>query len=246
MNIKKYLKKFGTFSLTLLLSTSSGLAINTSFVEAKPPSHAPAWGYRCKQEQRTERYNKDDCEGNRGQRGTDNDRYEDRNDEERNDRYEDRDDRFESEVRSGRLTAGTVLPVAYSGSERIVLRRDERYPLTLTITRDLRDNRNRVLIPSGSRVEGEFRPVKDGVQFVARRLVLRNGETYRINATSRIIYSNRDLDDDLRNTRISDAARVIIGSVLGNGRNTRDDSNLIVVYPNRDLDLTLRSDLQIR
>ena len=245
MNIKKYLKKFGTFSLTLLLSTSSGLAINTSFVEAKPPSHAPAWGYRCKQEQRTERYNKDDCEGKRGQRGTD-DRYEDRNDEERNDRYEDRDDRFESEVRSGRLTAGTVLPVAYSGSERIVLRRDERYPLTLTITRDLRDNRNRVLIPSGSRVEGEFRPVKDGVQFVARRLVLRNGETYRINAISRIIYSARDLDDDLRNTRISDTARVIIGSVLGNGRNTRDGSNLIVVYPNRYLDLTLRSDLQIR
>ena len=245
MNIKKYLKKFGTFSLTLLLSTSSGLAINTSFVEAKPPSHAPAWGYRCKQEQRTERYNKDDCEGKRGQRGTD-DRYEDRNDEERNDRYEDRDDRFESEVRSGRLTAGTVLPVAYSGSERIVLRRDERYPLTLTITRDLRDNRNRVLIPSGSQVEGEFRPVKDGVQFVARRLVLRNGETYTINAISRIIYSARDLDDDLRNTRISDTARVIIGSVLGNGRNTRDGSNLIVVYPNRDLDLTLRSDLQIR
>lgn len=246
MNTKRHLRKFGTLSLTLLLSTSSGLAINTSSVEAKPPSHAPAWGYRCKQEQRTERYNKYDCEGKRGQKDND-DRYEDRNDEERNDRYEDRDDRFESEVRSSRLTAGTVLPVEYSGSERIVLRRDERYPLTLTITRDLRDNRNRVLIPSGSRVEGEFRPVKDGVQFFARRLVLRNGETYRINATSRIIYSDRDLDDDdLRNTRISDAARIIIDSVLGNGRSTRDDSNLIAVYPDRDLDLTLSADLQIR
>jgi hypothetical protein len=118
--------------------------------------------------------------------------------------------------------------------------------LTLRITRALRDNRNRVIIPSGSRVEGEFRPVRNGVQFVARRLVLRNGETYRIDATSRIIYGERDLDDkDLRNTRISDAARIIIGSVLGNGRITRDDSNLVTVYPDRDLDLTLSSDLQI-
>jgi hypothetical protein len=234
MNTKKHLRKFGTLSLTLVLSTSSGLAINTSFAEAKPPSHAPAWGYRCKQEQRTDRYNKFDCEEKRGQRRRDDDR-----DEERNDRYE-------SEVRRDRLTAGTVLPVEYSGSERIVLRRDERYPLTLTITRDLRDNRNSVIIPSGSRVEGEFRSVRNGVQFVARRLVLRNGETYRINATSRIIYSDRDFDDeDLRNTRISDAARIIIDSVLGNGRSTRGDSNLIVMYPDRDLDLTLNSDLQL-
>lgn len=235
MNIKKHLQKFGTLSLTLLLSIGSGLALNPSSAEAKPPSHAPAWGYRCKQEQRTERYNKDDCEGKRDQRDTDDDR-----DEERNDRYE-------SEVRRSRVAAGTILPAKYSGSERIVLRRDERYPLTLIITRDLRDNRNRVIIPSGSRVEGEFRPVRDGVQFVARRLVLRNGETYRIDATSKIIYSDRDLnDDDLRNTRVSDAARIIIGSVLGNGRITRDDSNLIVVYPDSDLDLTLRSDLQIQ
>lgn len=234
MNIKKHLKKFGTLSLTLLLSTSSGLAINASSAEAKPPSHAPAWGYRCKQEQRTERYNKDDCKGKRGQRDTDDDR-----DEERNDRYE-------SEVRRSRLAAGTVLPTEYSGSERIVIRRNERYPLTLRITRDLKDNRNRVMIPSGSRVEGEFRPVRDGVQFVARRLVLRNGETYRIDATSKIIYGERNFDDDdLRNTRISDAARIIIGSVLGNERITKDDSNLVTVYPDRDLDLTLSSDLQI-
>ena len=235
------MKKFGTLSLTLLLSTSSGLAINASSAEAKPPSHAPAWGYRCKQEQRTERYNKDDCEGKRGQRESDDDR-----DEDRDDRYEERNDRYESEVRRSRLAAGTILPAEYSGSERIVIRRNERYPLTLRITRDLRDNRNQVIIPSGSRVEGEFRPVRNGVQFVARRLVLRNGETYRIDATSRIIYGERDLDDkDLRNTRISDAARIIIGSVLGNGRITRDDSNLVTVYPDRDLDLTLSSDLQI-
>lgn len=242
MNIKKHLQKFGTLSLTLLLSTSSGLALNTSSAEAKPPIHAPAWGYRCKQEQPTERYNKDDCEGKRGQRDTDDDR-----DEDRDDRDEERNDRYESEVRRSRVAAGTILPAKYSGSERIVLRRDERYPLTIIITRDLRDNSNRVIIPSGSRVEGEFRPVRNGVQFVARRLVLRNGETYRIDATSRIIYGERDLDDDddLRNTRISDAARIIIGSVLGNERITKDNSNLVTVYPDRDLDLTLNSDLQI-
>lgn len=118
--------------------------------------------------------------------------------------------------------------------------------MTLKISRELRDKRNRVIIPSGSRVEGEFRPVRNGVQFIARRLVLRNGESYRVDATSKIIYSERELDDDLRNTTVSDAARIIIGSVLGNGRSTRDDANLIVVYSDRDLDLTLSSDLQIR
>lgn len=77
--------------------------------------------------------------------------------------------------------------------------------------------------------------------------MLRNGETYKINATSRIIYGDRGFDDkDLRNTRVSDAAGIIIGSVLGNSRITKDDSSLIVVYPDSDLDLTLSSDLQIR
>lgn len=237
MNIKKHLKKFSTLSLTLLLSISSGLAINASLAEAKPPSHAPAWRYRCKQEQRTERYNKDDCEGKRGQRDID---------EDRDDRYKERNDHYESEVRRSRLAAGTILPAKYSGSKRIVIRCNERYPLTLKISRELRDKRNRVIIPSGSRVEGEFRPVRNGVQFIARRLVLRNGESYRVDATSKIIYSERELDDDLRNTTVSDAARIIIGSVLGNGRSTRDDANLIVVYSDRDLDLTLSSDLQIR
>jgi len=125
----------------------------------------------------------------------------------------------------------------------------KRYKLILVFSSDdccTPDTRNRVLIPSGSRVEDEFRPVKDGVQFVARRLVLKNGETYRIDATSRIIYSYHNFDaEDLRNTRISDAARIIISSVLGNDRITRDDSNLIVVYPDRDLDLRFTNSVRL-
>lgn len=168
----------------------------------------------------------------------------------------DRDDRYSY----GTLPAGTRLSVEYQNSDRIVLRRNERLDLTLVVNRDVRDSRGTVVIPEGSRIEGELRPTGDGTQFVSDRLILTNGRRYEIDATSDIIKRNRNLETGrLGNTNVTEAARVVLGSitrggnlnlgtVLGNvlagrlGQNT----DIVVVYPDSDLDLTLRSDLSIR
>lgn len=231
MNNTKYSKKCVPVSLVLLLCASSGIAINTGVAEAKPPQHAPAWGYRCKDDDRAARSSNVDCQKNR--------RQNDRND----DRYD--DDRYDDDRSSGTISDGTVLYVEYAGSRRITIPQDERYSLTLRVTRDIRDSDNRVLIPRGSKVDGEFRPSGQGVRFVANSLTLPNGTRYRIDATSRVINDNADLAS-LPSRTISDGARIVIGSVLGSDRDSRDNSDVIVLTRGRDLELILRSDLRVR
>ncbi|MBW4574172.1 MAG: hypothetical protein KME08_02695 [Aphanothece sp. CMT-3BRIN-NPC111] len=235
MDSIKSSKKFVPVSLVLLLCASSGIAINMGVAEAKPPRHAPAWGYRCKNDDRAARSSNVDCQKNRDR----NDRDEDRDDDDRYD--DDRDD----DRSSGTISDGTVLYVEYTGSRRITIPEDERYSLTLRVTRDIRNSDNRVLIPRGSKVDGEFRPSGDGVRFVADTLTLPGGTRYRIDATSRVINDNGDLAS-LPSRTISDAARIVIGSVLGTDRDSRDNSDVIVLTPGRDLELTLRSDLRVR
>lgn len=167
----------------------------------------------------------------------------------------DRDDRYSY----GTIPAGTRLSVEYQNSDQIVLRRNERVDLTLVVNRDVRDSRGTVVIPAGSRIEGELRPTGDGTQFVSDRLILTNGQRYEIDATSSIITRNRNLGGRLGDTTVTDAARVVLGSITGGsradlgsilsdvltGRRGRN-ADIAVVYPDSDLDLTLRSDLNIR
>lgn len=238
-------KRWVPLYLALLIS-GVGFGTMIQAAEAKPPDWAPAWGYRCKENGKSNR--QADCKRD--------DRYQ-RND--RNDRDGD-DDRYS---RRGVLESGTQIETDYSGRDRIVLRRNEVLPLTLRVAEDVEDDDGRVLIRSGSRIEGELRPSDGGVRFYARRLILRNGGSYRINAQSNVIRNYRDFDDqDLDDTVVSRAARILVGSVLGSrgdlgdilgdvleGRTRRDSrlrSDLVVVYPDRDLDLRLRSDLRIR
>jgi len=242
-------KQWVPLSLALLIS---GIGFGTIIpaAEAKPPDWAPAWGYRCKESGKSNR--QADCKRDA--------RYE------RNERYDDDDDRYDDEDRYSRrgvLESGTYLETDYSGRDRIVLRRNEVLPLTLRVAEDVEDDDGRVLIRRGSRIEGELRPSDGGVRFYARRLILTSGGRYSINARSNVIRNSQDFDDDdLDDTVVSRAARILIGSVLGSqgdlgdilgdvleGR-TRGDSrlrsDLVVVYPDRDLDLRLRSDLRIR
>lgn len=235
MNTQKRLKKIALLSSTLLLAASWGMLVKTGIAEAKPPRHAPAWGYRCQHNERDRHFDRSECKESKNQN------------RKNNDRYEDYDYRYKSEFNTGRLYAGITLPVEYSGSQRVIITRDENYPLTLRVSRNIKDEQNQVLIPRGSLVEGEFRPAGDGMRFVARRLILSNNKSYKINAESRVIDRDRNLRSiDLDNIRISDAARVLVGTVASNGRITKADSDLFVVYPGNDLDLTLKSDLRIR
>ncbi len=183
------------------------------------------------------------------------------------------DDRFESDrtwrsnrIRRGRVEEGTLIQTKSNRRGRIVLERNETLPLTLYVDRDIRDRNNRyVIIPRDSQIEGWLRPKNGGVRFEADDIILRNGRRYNIRAESDIIYPDRRADRSTSgNSRISDAARVILGSVLGrsNGRigdvfgrsesdvfgssRTRARRNVVVVDPERDLDLQLTSDLRIR
>lgn len=254
-------KPFASLSLALLL-TGLGLGSTIQSAEARPPDWAPAWGYRCKENEKISRdkYQRkinckrdDDDDRDRG-------RDHDRDDDDRRGRDHDRDDRFSNR---GVLRSGTLIETNYSGRDRIVLRRNETLPLTLRVSRDIRDDRDRVVIRKGRRIEGELRPADGGVRFFARRLILTNGDDYRLDARSDVIRNYRDFrDDDLRDTVVSRAARILVGSILGDrgdlgnilgdvleGRNQGDSrlrSDLVVVYPDRDLDLRLRSDLRIR
>jgi len=174
----KRLTSFLPLSLaSILLCASTGIAITASIAEAKPPSHAPAWGYRCKQDSNNCKKHKDrDRDNTRDDGGDDRDQNDDRDENDDNSNY-DRDT----------LSARTTLNIEYSGSRRITLRRNQTYPITLKIVSDIRNDQNQVLIPRNSRIEGEFRSTNRGFQFVARSLILANGTRYQINANSRVL-----------------------------------------------------------
>lgn len=231
MSSQKYLIKFSPLFLTLLLT---GLSLGTSVkvAQAKPPEHAPAWGYRCRQgdSRACERLNQD----------RDDDEWENRE-------WEDNDDREERNYRSfGRLEAGTIFDVEYRGRRSLIFRQDERYGLTLYLDENLRGNANRVLIPEGSKIEGEFRPAGEGVRFFARRVELPNGQRYRLEATSRVIYSDRRVTQRDSQDLITDAARVILEEILGNNRGDDDyDAELIVLNSGRNLELELQRDFRL-
>jgi hypothetical protein len=258
-------KRWVPLSLALLLSTGTGLGISLQSAEAKPPDHAPAWGYRCKESEKIGRdkyQRKVDCK--RDARYERDDRY--NRERDRDDRYDDRYDRDDWNDRysyQGILRSGTLIETDYASRDRIVLRRNETLPLTLRVSRDVRDSSNRVVIRSGSRIEGELRPSDGGIRFFAQRLILTNGNRYQIDARSNVIRDSRGFADrNLNSTLVSEAARILLGSSLGRradlgnviadvlaGRNQGDSrlrSDLIVIYPDSDLDVTLRSDLRIR
>ncbi|MGF1601246.1 MAG: hypothetical protein ACFCU8_04370 [Thermosynechococcaceae cyanobacterium] len=179
------------------------------------------------------------------------------------------DDRFRSgrsrgQVRDGRIEEGTTIETKAASRDRIVLEKNETLPLTLYVDQDLRDDYNRyIVIPRESRIEGRLRPKNGGVYFVADHLVLRNGRRYSLKAESNIIYPDRQTGrSSAGNSRVTDAARAILSSVLGGSnsrigdvfgrsdedifRSSRRSRDVVVIYPNQDLDLRLTSDLRIR
>lgn len=93
MNNPKPFMKFSPLSLLLLISMSLGLTFFASFAEAKPPSHAPAHGYRRNQGEDSERFNRNDRFGERRNRDRDDDDDRDERDDDWDDDWDDRDER---------------------------------------------------------------------------------------------------------------------------------------------------------
>ncbi|MBE9191145.1 S-layer homology domain-containing protein [Gloeocapsopsis crepidinum LEGE 06123] len=166
------------------------------------------------------------------------------------------------------IPSGTSLPVRYDQAERILVTRDETAPLTLTVAQNIITQNGTVLIPSGSQVVGELRPAEGGSQFVARELVLANGQRSQFDATSEVITRTERVRRGanagriVRNAALGAAAAAAISAVTGDraiateevlgGAGVgallglflgRDSVDLVAIDPDTDLQLTLGSDL---
>jgi hypothetical protein len=162
------------------------------------------------------------------------------------------------------VPAGTVIPVTFD-KDKIVVTPDETSEVTLTITTDVRSSRGTVIIPSGSKLEGQLEPANGGSQFVARQVVFPSGRSYPIDAESQVVtrretISERSNPDILRGAAIGAAAGAILAEIFGDidlgevlagaGLGAlasvfirgRREVEVVVVYPEQDLDVTLQSD----
>ena len=179
--------------------------------------------------------------------------------------------------RSIRIATGAVIPTNYLKAPKIVLALDEKIAVTLNIPSNIRSGDNRLLIPAGSTVEGEFRPFsitrdgkeEKGTRFYARTLVMPNGSSMMLDATSDVITRKETISKGINVTSILTGAavgsgagaiisgvtgdrqitwgKVLIGTAVGavgglltNGQNK---SEVVVVNTETDLGLRLASPL---
>ena len=170
-------------------------------------------------------------------------------------------------VNSFRIEEGTVISATYPDAEKVVLKPDETLSLVLVTTEDILSDSGTVLIPAGSKVEGQLKPTQDGTQFVAKSLVLQDGSRWDLSATSEVITRTEKIDRGINTDRIwqgalvGGAAAAVISEIFGDvgifkvlggagagalggtilGR--RKSVEVVVVNPKTDLDLTLNADL---
>ncbi|MEM9217181.1 MAG: hypothetical protein AAGD25_22905 [Cyanobacteria bacterium P01_F01_bin.150] len=175
------------------------------------------------------------------------------------------------------IPAGTVLKVDYENEDsdedvsKIIVKPDETAPLTLLVEEDIRTASGTTLVPAGSEITGELRPLegeRTGTQFVASELILPNGREYDLDAVSdpvtRTEVITEDSDPDIiKGAIIGAAAAAVLAEILGSidilevlgggalgalgilvfgGRS--EEVEVVVVDPDRDLDVTLQSALR--
>lgn len=173
-------------------------------------------------------------------------------------------------VRNLSLPAGTRIPVSYQ-EEKILLAKDETAEITLIVPENIKTRDGAVVIPSGSQITGEMKPVGEGTQFVAEQLTLTDGSTLFINANSAVITKTETVSRGMnvgklvRNTAISTAAAAGIAAITGDKAIATEELligagagvlatlipqflglnqvELLAVEPNTDLGLTLEEDL---
>lgn len=170
------------------------------------------------------------------------------------------------------IPMGTEIPLEHEKADKILVTEEETSPLTLTVAANVKDNRNRVLIPYGSQLVGQIEPASGGSRFVAKELVFPNGSKLPIQARSEVVTRREtvekgtDLSSILSGAAIGAAASSIISLITGDrsigiievlggtglgalgglllgGRN--NSAELVSIDPNRDLDVTLDSALDV-
>lgn len=177
-----------------------------------------------------------------------------------------------------RIPAGTNLSVSYDLARKILVSPNEPgpIPLTLNLTKNLSSFNANSLIPVGSKIIGELVTMQDQqtAQFVAKQIVLADGQRIEISASSKIIdrtfviSKNQKVDRIIKNSALGTAAaaafaamsgnpivasqQVILNSGFGSSAQligafrNQDKVTIIAISPNTDFTLTLNSDVVLR
>lgn len=165
------------------------------------------------------------------------------------------------------VAAGTTIPIRYDNAETIIMTPKETVPVTLVVATNIRSNQRRILIPQGSQVKGQLRPVSGGTQFFAQELILANSnQRLPIDARSEIIAQTKTTNPRTNPNIFKDAAvgagagallgaifggirtgQVLAGAGIGGGvaalEQRRRETELVLIDPDTELHLTLQADL---
>jgi hypothetical protein len=124
------------------------------------------------------------------------------------------------------LPAGTNIPVSYD-KDKVVLTPDETVPLTLKVAQNITGSDGRVVIPQGSQISGELRPVSGGTQFVTKELTVymsrqdKQSKPFPINGTSYVVRRMEEVKQGtsttsiLKGAAIGGAAAAVISAITG-------------------------------
>ncbi|ACK66034.1 conserved hypothetical protein [Rippkaea orientalis PCC 8801] len=112
------------------------------------------------------------------------------------------------------IPAGTLIPVRYNSSELIRIELDQYLPLELNVAANIRDRNGNLLIPAGTRIIGQLQPTDGGSQFVAREIILSDGQWLPLDATSNVIYTSETVNEG------ATVANILSGTFAGAGTAT--------------------------
>lgn len=177
-----------------------------------------------------------------------------------------------------RIPAGTTLAVRYNVAQKILVSPNEPgpIPLTLNLAKNLSSFNANSLIPVGSQIVGELVTMQDQqtAQFVAKQIVLADGQRIEISASSKLITrnfaisKNQRVDRIIKNSALGTAAAAAFAAMSGNpivasqqvllnsgfgssveligAFRNQDKVTIITIFPNSDFTLTLNSDVVLK
>ena len=127
------------------------------------------------------------------------------------------------------LSAGSSIPVYFS--EEIVFLPSETLATTLTVRQNVVNSNGQVVVGQGSRVVGEFRPSGEGSAFVAREIILTNGQRLALNAISSPITETETLREGINPAIVAGSAVFGAGAAAAieglTGRRTINTSEVL-------------------
>jgi hypothetical protein len=129
------------------------------------------------------------------------------------------------------LSAGSSIPVYFSEAEEVIFLPSETLATTLTVRQNVVNSNGQIVVGQGSRVVGEFRPSGEGSVFVAREIILTNGQRLALNAISSTITETETLREGINPAIVAGSAVFGAGAAAAieglTGRRTINTSEVL-------------------